>query len=505
MLVLKIKFEEDTRRITVQKEPNYKELNDILHQLFPNLLDRSFTIKYLDDDKDLITITCDMELQEAISLNQNLLRIFLVERKTDDAKKPANVANNGKDEEVPHTPQGSQNPIPDTAFLAQFVGPEVAEQLKKLLENAWEQGNGSVDNLSKLFQNFGVSQQGQEKTSPQEQLQKCMDKLAESPVVKEFLPQLISAFTDLAQTGNDFAFGSSTTPSQTSQSSEVVHEGVVCDGCNQDIRGIRYKCSNCPDYDLCQSCEKKGNVHEPSHVFLKIVKPQPTFGGRGCPYRRPGFGFGWRGGRWNRGENRCASWAERNSATSLLGRFVSDVSLEDGTHVAPEQTFVKIWKMRNEGAVAWPEATRLASVGGDKLSSVESVLVPPVEPNAEVDIAVDMTAPAKPGRYIGYWRLVTPDGNRFGQRVWVDVVVEAKEEVESEPQQGAKTIQMEVEPTAPAEEPIDIESTQEEEPVSPEMKQLIDMGFPDLELNSTLLAKHSGDVILVVQELLNQH
>ncbi len=56
----------------------------------------------------------------------------------------------------------------------------------------------------------------------------------------------------------------------------VVH-AAYCDNCNVTIRGIRYKCGNCEDFDLCEACEKLPNVHNEEHLFVKIVKPLPHF------------------------------------------------------------------------------------------------------------------------------------------------------------------------------------------------------------------------------------
>jgi len=69
--------------------------------------------------------------------------------------------------------------------------------------------------------------------------------------------------------GSTGAAGDGKAQPQQQSEAEGVHRGVLCDGCGvTPIRGIRYKCAVCPDYDLCAGCEGK-NVH-PDHALLKI-------------------------------------------------------------------------------------------------------------------------------------------------------------------------------------------------------------------------------------------
>eukprot|EP00117_Sycon_ciliatum_P017879 scpid29475/ scgid16701/ Next to BRCA1 gene 1 protein; Neighbor of BRCA1 gene 1 protein len=69
-----------------------------------------------------------------------------------------------------------------------------------------------------------------------------------------------------------------TAPAEASSRPKYHHQNVYCDGCEQPVVGTRYKCGNCDDYDLCEVCEAKGNVHRDDHVFLKLDKPAPHCG-----------------------------------------------------------------------------------------------------------------------------------------------------------------------------------------------------------------------------------
>ena len=62
---------------------------------------------------------------------------------------------------------------------------------------------------------------------------------------------------------------------------EVVHTGITCDVCGMSpIRGVRHRCSVCPDFDTCLACvdnpaPRKG--HDPAiHLSLRILRTTPA-------------------------------------------------------------------------------------------------------------------------------------------------------------------------------------------------------------------------------------
>ena len=77
-----------------------------------------------------------------------------------------------------------------------------------------------------------------------------------------------------------------------------VHPLVTCDGCDGKVVGSRFKCSVCPDYDLCSTCECKG-LHAHHHL-LRIRNPGSSSFIPPCPpFFMPwmhGRGMGPRGG-----------------------------------------------------------------------------------------------------------------------------------------------------------------------------------------------------------------
>ena len=77
-------------------------------------------------------------------------------------------------------------------------------------------------------------------------------------------------------------------------------------------------------------------------------------------------------------------------------------------------SFVKTWKVANNGDDRWPDGSYLAFTGGVNLALQTAVPVAPLNPGEVTDINVDMNSPSLPGMYESKWRMVTPNGSYFG-------------------------------------------------------------------------------------------
>jgi hypothetical protein len=92
--------------------------------------------------------------------------------------------------------------------------------------------------------------------------------------------------------------------------------------------------------------------------------------------------------------------------TCELARFITDVTIPDGTVMAPNQNFNKKWRIRNIGACAW-NGYSLVFDSGDAMGAPATKPIPAVGPGQEIDLEIDFKAPATPGTYRSYWRIVT--------------------------------------------------------------------------------------------------
>ncbi|RFU76958.1 hypothetical protein TARUN_5283 [Trichoderma arundinaceum] len=137
-------------------------------------------------------------------------------------------------------------------------------------------------------------------------------------------------------------------------------------------------------------------------------------------------------------EEKVAEVAASVNEHDLRAVFIRD-SVSDGTIMPPNHVFEQTWVLRNEGTVTWPAGCSVKFVGGDYMGHVDSahpagiselvsasestVCYAPLAPGNEFPFTVLLRTPARAGQIISYWRLTTPDGFKFGHRLWCDVSV----------------------------------------------------------------------------------
>ena len=98
-----------------------------------------------------------------------------------------------------------------------------------------------------------------------------------------------------------------------------------------------------------------------------------------------------------------------NTQICDLALFVKDVSIPDGTEFDPNETFTKTWQLKNIGTCTWSGYT-LVFDSGDSMGGPASTPISSVAPGQEINLSVNLNAPASAGSYRGYWRIKNNSG-----------------------------------------------------------------------------------------------
>jgi len=428
--VVKFQFGTDIRRVTTEKPFAWQEAADLVKNLFE--LNGGFVLKYKDEDGDVITVSTDRELDDAFRCMspQNAIRFTVVPQ----AEKKANV-----------------NTSTNTNGQDRTVELDIDESLLPLIQT--------------LIENFTPFLQGARSSGRWGGMRGC--------------------------------------PFRGPQNSEPVpadaHVGVRCDGCQvSPIRGIRWKCTVCPDYDLCERCDKEG-VHR-EHTFQKIAEPvrHPR-----CPrFQRENCGENVHFGVECDGCGQSPIRGIRNKCVTCPNYDLCESCEKKGVH--KEHTFHKLaqpvrrWRggnvnNNNEGP-RWGRCGPHACPRNVPQEQAQTTTTDNSIPIKIVDDKKEATTPLVPLR---------------------------KVEEPSVPVKTEEPVQVPVVPSSPKAEPKveepkkeepKVEAPKKEEPkkeekvVSPfedKLNQLVSMGFVDTKKNLELLVKHKGDMVKAVTELLS--
>lgn len=106
-------------------------------------------------------------------------------------------------------------------------------------------------------------------------------------------------------------------------------------------------------------------------------------------------------------------------------KFITDVTVADGTIFTPGESFTKTWRVKNIGTCTWTTGYALVFDNGAQMGGGSPhTLMGNVAPGATVDISVNMTAPASDGEYTGNWQIRNTSNVLFA-KIYVQIKVES--------------------------------------------------------------------------------
>jgi len=96
--------------------------------------------------------------------------------------------------------------------------------------------------------------------------------------------------------------------------------------------------------------------------------------------------------------------------------FVKDITYPDNTEVPVGTTFVKTWRITNNGSCTWTSGYSVVFYSGDAMSGPASsqLTTGTITPGSSIDISITLKAPDTAGTYRGDWMLRNSAGALFG-------------------------------------------------------------------------------------------
>lgn len=105
--------------------------------------------------------------------------------------------------------------------------------------------------------------------------------------------------------------------------------------------------------------------------------------------------------------------------------FLEDITIPGGTVVAPGDRVDKRWLVQNSGSCNWDDRYRLRFVSGSELNAPIEQALYPARSGTKASIRVQFTAPSEPGAYQSAWQAYDPQGQPFGDLVYIQIMVDS--------------------------------------------------------------------------------
>lgn len=103
--------------------------------------------------------------------------------------------------------------------------------------------------------------------------------------------------------------------------------------------------------------------------------------------------------------------------------YLEDVTFPAGAAVKPGASLDKRWLIQNSGTCNWNERYRLKFVSGAELGAPLEQALFPARSGTKATLRVNFTAPTEPGTYQSAWQAYDPQGQPFGDPIYLQVIV----------------------------------------------------------------------------------
>jgi hypothetical protein len=117
------------------------------------------------------------------------------------------------------------------------------------------------------------------------------------------------------------------------------------------------------------------------------------------------------------------SVASPTPACSNSLSFLYDITIPDGTSVAPGSALDKQWLVQNSASCNWDVRYSLRLISGNPMGASTQQALYPARSGTQANIRILFTAPQEAGDYTSEWQAFDPDGVPFGESFFIKVTV----------------------------------------------------------------------------------
>lgn len=112
--------------------------------------------------------------------------------------------------------------------------------------------------------------------------------------------------------------------------------------------------------------------------------------------------------------------------------FIDDLTIPDGTLVAPGERLDKRWQVKNVGSCSWDTSYQIELIAGPAMDAPTEQALYPALSGTEVTIQMIFTAPQEVETYRSAWQAYDAHHQPFGDPFYIEIEVVIQATLEAE-------------------------------------------------------------------------